>query len=91
VAGKENAYYIMYGDKYLTNTDYTNNHKLKLDSIATEWVASDHSEGGIQFTSTDGDKSVVLATAGATSDLIRAYKSTSTTYFKYGVVFFKQN
>jgi hypothetical protein len=64
---------------------------LKLDSTATEWVASDHSKGGIQFTSTDGDNSVVLATAGATSDLIRAYKSTSTGSFKYGVVFFKQN
>lgn len=91
VDGKQNAYYIMYEDKYLTTTSYTENHKLELGSNKTEWVASDHSKGGIQFTSTDGDKSVVLATAGATSDLIRAYKSTSTSSFKYGLVFFKQN
>lgn len=91
VDGKQNAFYIMCGDKYLTTTSYEENHKLSLDAVQTEWVASDHSKGGVQFTATSGEKSIVFGTAGAASKLIRAYKSTSAgNSIKYGLVFFKK-
>lgn len=81
----------MCGDKYLTTTSYEENHKLNLGAVQTEWVASDHSKGGVQFTATSGEKSIVFGTAGAASKLIRAYKSTSAgNSIKYGLVFFKK-
>ena len=92
VEGKQNTYYIMFGNDYLTTTSYTANHKLSLSSTKAEWLAEDHSTGGIQFTATDGTNSIVMGTAGAASDLIRAYKSSSAgSSLKYGLVFFKQN
>ena len=92
VDGKQNVYYIMSGDKYLTTTSYTDNHKLALSTTSLEWKAENNSKGGIQFTATDGTNSIIFGTAGAASDIIRAYKSSSAgTSLKYGLVFFKQN
>jgi hypothetical protein len=92
VDGKQNVYYIMSGDKYLTTTSYTENHKLALSTTSLEWKAENNSKGGIQFTATDGTNSIIFGTAGAASDIIRAYKSSSAgTSLKYGLVFFKQN
>lgn len=92
VAGKQDVYYIMFGDQYLTTTSYTDNHKLALKATQTEWKAENNGKGGIQFTATDGTNSIVLGTAGAASNIIRAYKSSSaSSSLKYGLVFFKQN
>lgn len=92
VAGKQDVYYIMFGGQYLTTTSYTDNHKLALKATQTEWKAENNGKGGILFTATDGTNSIVIGTAGAASDIIRAYKSSSaSSSLKYGLVFFKQN
>lgn len=92
VAGKQDVYYIMFGGQYLTTTSYTDNHKLALKATQTEWKAENNGKGGILFTATDGTNSIVIGTAGAASNIIRAYKSSSaSSSLKYGLVFFKQN
>lgn len=92
VAGKQDVYYIMFGGQYLTTTTYTDNHKLALKATQTEWKAENSGKGGILFTATDGTNSIVIGTAGAASNIIRAYKSSSaSSSLKYGLVFFKQN
>ena len=86
VEGKTNTYYVKSGDKYLYNAVSATNRRMQLGDTPTEWVASDHSAGGVVLAS-DG---VQLGTAGATYNMIRSYKDASaTSSLKYGLVFFK--
>ena len=87
VDGKTNTWYIKVGDKYLQNAVSNTNRRLVLTDTATEWVASDHKTGGIQFLSNE----TYIGTASAKYDFIRSYKEASAGSVKYGLVFFKEN
>ena len=87
VAGKENTFYIKIGTQYLQHAVTGTNRRLVLTDTAAEWVASDHSAGGIQFVNNDA----YMGTASATYNFIRSYKSASKSSVKYGLVFFKEN
>ena len=88
VDGKANTFYVKSGEKYLYSSEAATNRKLALGDTPTEWVASDHSKGGIVLSSNQ----VQLGTAGAQYDLIRSYKDSSAgSSIKHGLVFFKQN
>ena len=87
VAGKENTFYIKIGTQYLQHAVTGTNRRLVLTDTAAEWVASDHSAGGIQFVNNDA----YMGTASANYNFIRSYKSASKSSVKYGLVFFKEN
>ena len=85
VEGKANTYYVKVGNQYLYSSEAGTNRKLGLTDDATEWVASDHTSGGIVLSS----NGVNLGTAGAVSKLLRSYKDASAaSSLKYGLVFF---
>ena len=85
VDGKENTYYVRYNGQYVYSTSAAN-RKLAFTSTPTEWVASNHSVGGIYLSS----NGVNLGTnSTASSRLIRSYANLST--LTYGLVFFKDS
>ena len=87
VDGKADTYYVKVGDQYLYSAVADTNRRMQLGSEPTEWVASNHSAGGIVLASNGAN----LGTAGATYNLIRSYKDASAgTSLKYGLVFFKE-
>ena len=85
VEGKANTYYIKVGGKYLYSTASATNRRLALGDTPTEWVAKDHSKGGVLFSSNN----VFLGSADANSAHLRSYKSETTP--KFGVFFFAEN
>ena len=93
VPGKDNTYNIKIDGAYLVTTAAENRKLAKKDSIdgidGSEWVASDFSKGGIIFTTTFKGTSISFGTAGASSKIIRSYKSSDT--LVNGVYFFKKN
>ena len=93
VPGKDNTYNIKIDGGYLVTTAAENRKLAKKDSIdgidGSEWVASDFSKGGIIFTTTFKGTSISFGTAGASSKIIRSYKSSDT--LVNGVYFFKKN
>ncbi len=86
VEGKENTYYVMLDGKYVYSYATNTNRRISLTDTPTEWVASDHSKGGVVLSSNQVD----LGSAAAQSDFIRSYKAGSSS-IKYGLYFFKQN
>ncbi|MBQ8307772.1 MAG: hypothetical protein IJX56_03095, partial [Alistipes sp.] len=88
VEGKTNTYYVKIDEKYLYSSEY-NNRKLGTTDTATEWVATDNTNGGITLTTTLDAGTISLGTGTAASKLLRSYKNEST--LVYGVAFFKQN
>ena len=87
VEGKANTYYIKSGDQYLYCAVADTNRRMQLGSEPAEWVLSDHSKGGIDLVS----NGVHLATAGATYNMIRSYKTSSaSSSHQHGLVFFKK-
>ena len=87
VSGKTNTYYLKYDGEYLYSSQ-SENRKLGLTTTATEWVASNNSKGGITLKTTVSGTDIHVGTAGASSKIIRSYKTEST--LKYGLVFFKE-
>ncbi len=87
VEGKENTYYVMLDGKYVYSYTANTNRRISLTDTPTEWVASDHKEGGVVLSSNQ----VNLGSAGAQSDVIRSYKDASIGSLKYGLYFFKKN
>ena len=88
VEGKANTYYVKVGDQYLYCAVADTNRRMQLGSEPAEWVLSDHSKGGIDLVS----NGVHLATAGATYNMIRSYKTSSaSSSHQHGLVFFPAN
>ena len=85
VEGKTNAYYIKYGEKYLT---CTGKRAAALVDTPAEWAFTAHTKGGICLT--DVASNVILGTAGATYNMLRCYVSPASSLV-YGVVFFAHN
>lgn len=87
VDGKADTYYVKIGGKYLYSSK-CDKRSLASGDEPVEWVASNHSKGGISLTTTLSEGDVILGTAGAASNLLRSYKSPANS-LKYGLVFFK--
>lgn len=87
VDGKADTYYVKIDGKYLYSSECAG-RSLASGDTPVEWVASNHSKGGIAFTTTFPEGDVILGTAGAASKLLRSYKSPASS-LKYGLVFFK--
>ena len=87
VSGKTDTFYIKVGTKYVGCSSAAK-AKLTVGTTAFEWVANDHSSGGIYFMGTGTYSAVVLGSnKTATSNIIRNYVNTSS--ISSGVVFFK--
>ncbi len=86
VDGKANTYYVKVGEKYLYSAVADTNRRMQLGDTATEWVASNHANGGVMLSSNGAN----LGTAGATYNLLRSYKDESVSYVKEGIYFFKK-
>ena len=92
VDGKDNTYYIKYGDQYLTAT-YAK-RKLALSSEPAEWIAENHKDGGVVLHHYVDSGFVTVGFAGAATNMIRSYKDSSgamNTGIKGGLFFFKAN
>ena len=81
VDGKANTYTIKIGDKFLVNND-ASDHQIGLSTTSAEWVAEDHPNSGIIFTS----NGATLGTGGTTENHIHSY--TDSNNLAGGVVFF---
>ena len=92
VEGKENTYYIKFGDQYITAT--YEKRKISLSADPAEWIAENHKDGGIVMHHYVGSGFVTMGFAGAATNMIRSYKDSSgamNTGIKGGLYFFAEN
>jgi hypothetical protein len=92
VDGKDNTYYIKYGDQYLTAA-YAK-RKLSLSAEPAEWVAENHKDGGVVLHHYVDSGFVTIGFAGAATKMIRSYmdkEGAMNTGIKGGLFFFKAN
>lgn len=87
VDGVANAYYIKYGEKYLT-VSAAGKNKLSLVDAAGDnyWTFTNDEANGMKATAKAFD-SIMMTSTGASSKFIRSYVSTTTSGVE-GVVFF---
>lgn len=87
VSGVSNAYYIKYGEKYLTVGAAGKNQLVLADSAGDNyWTFTDDTDG-VKATA-KAFASIMMTSTGAASKYIRSYVTTNTSSGVAGVVFF---